>query len=594
MVLGALALLSVSRFYFTIDFESSKFNPESKLSFASLNTFDKPFRFYLHDVGREKRSIYTSEIFKILETHPWRTSLIDKASIAFVLLSDESNYPNYDRKGVGDEAVFTLHDACTYIQQLIDTKEKYRSMPHVVFYNHNRAHCDNVLNIPYSLAKPQPSVVAFVEYLFGKKETAFDPSTEIVMPPPEISPFSPRFDLNRPTFQRGSSRYWLTFKGAIERGYARQRVLDQIRPDINNKDIVFVSNGDHIFNYQNLLRNSTFTFLIDGDLPWSYRFLEVIKSGAIPVFVDADWDPLPFSQIIDWDKAGVRISLANIKHTVSILANLTDDLIRRKLEYLKYIVDTYLNSRKEQVDTMLILLSQLSLPGRYCLTASLFLEPMFFLSELDLLPRNIFVYIEKIWDPFEDRQYKYSLKRLRDLNPNWTLQIFTKISVKTFLTSVFENADWIESCSFDTLYHVFKFMILYHNGGIFHDLGTPVNIQLEDRIDMRNTKMVLLSDSSTKYSSSIIVSSKYNPLLWRVARRIVQTSVVLQSIDDLVAQEIGHSICCTESFTCPDLFSKSHFAAGGLFIEKDPEKMEPVNRFLWRGDAKNFKKEHFM
>lgn len=70
--------------------------------------------------------------------------------------------------------------------------------------------------------------------------------------------------------------------------------------------------------YSALLRNATFGLVPRGHSRFSYRFLEILDHGAVPVIISDGWR-LPFDDIIDWAGAAFRAFEGDAPHIVEAL-----------------------------------------------------------------------------------------------------------------------------------------------------------------------------------------------------------------------------------------------------------------------------------
>ncbi len=83
--------------------------------------------------------------------------------------------------------------------------------------------------------------------------------------------------------------------------------------------------------YSNLLDNSIFGIVAKGDALFSYRLLETISRGAIPLVVSDGW-VLPFDRTIDWNKCSLRFHQEAIDSIPYVVNNLEEDVILRMQE----------------------------------------------------------------------------------------------------------------------------------------------------------------------------------------------------------------------------------------------------------------------
>lgn len=75
--------------------------------------------------------------------------------------------------------------------------------------------------------------------------------------------------------------------------------------------------------YDGLLKNSMFAFVPRGDANFSYRLLEVMSFGCIPVILSDGW-VLPFDRILHWDTFSLSFSADAIPMIPDVLGSLSD------------------------------------------------------------------------------------------------------------------------------------------------------------------------------------------------------------------------------------------------------------------------------
>ncbi|XP_067929536.1 exostosin-1-like [Watersipora subatra] len=136
------------------------------------------------------------------------------------------------------------------------------------------------------------------------------------------------------------------------------------------------------YEFLDLLANSTFCLVPRGRRLGSFRFLEVLQYGCIPVLLSDNWE-LPFSEVIDWRKAAVwgdesllyqlPQSLRSMSYTrIASLQQQSQLLWTKYFSSLEKIVITTLQILKERVEkhNSLSLAAWNTHPGAYSLRPS--------------------------------------------------------------------------------------------------------------------------------------------------------------------------------------------------------------------------------
>ncbi|XP_063229981.1 exostosin-1 [Bacillus rossius redtenbacheri] len=179
------------------------------------------------------------------------------------------------------------------------------------------------------------------EYI--EDDLGFDPGMAILAKASmSVSHFRPGFDVSFPLFHKNhpekggepgfvttnnfpvSTKYLLAFKGKRYVYGIGSETRNSLYHLHNDKDIILVTTCHHgkswkamkdercdednaeydKYDYEVLLQNSTFCLVPRGRRVGSFRFLEVLQAGCIPVLLSNGW-VLPFSQVINWNKAVV-------------------------------------------------------------------------------------------------------------------------------------------------------------------------------------------------------------------------------------------------------------------------------------------------
>ncbi|XP_055088294.1 exostosin-1 [Periophthalmus magnuspinnatus] len=206
----------------------------------------------------------------------------------------------------------------------------------------------------------------------------------------DVVNFRPNFDISIPLFPKEhplkgeavgyvtlsdappSRKYLLVFKG--------KRYLTGIGSETRNA-LYHIHNGDDIillttckhgkdwerhkdtrcdrdnqqyskFDYQELLRNSSFCLVPRGRRLGSFRFLEALQAACIPVILSNGWE-LPFSEVIDWRKAAVIGDERLLLQVPSITRSVVRDRILALRQQTQFLWDAYFSSVAKIVLTTL-------------------------------------------------------------------------------------------------------------------------------------------------------------------------------------------------------------------------------------------------
>lgn len=136
--------------------------------------------------------------------------------------------------------------------------------------------------------------------------------------------------------------YLLTFAGNF-----RAQVRKQLRDFVHNdKDILFGNNKmteKMGIGFEELVLLSKFGAAPRGDNRFSYRFVEVMSGGAIPVLY-ADDLVLPFEEVIDWREIAVLIPENETNRTREILSAISDEERCRMRQKMMQVYERYIKS----------------------------------------------------------------------------------------------------------------------------------------------------------------------------------------------------------------------------------------------------------
>jgi hypothetical protein len=88
-------------------------------------------------------------------------------------------------------------------------------------------------------------------------------------------------------------------------------------------------------DYRDIMENADFAFIPRGDALFSYRLLEAMSFGCIPIILSDNW-VLPFHRLIDWSSCSLRPREDEVEGCVALLKRLSDaEILHRKRKVLE-------------------------------------------------------------------------------------------------------------------------------------------------------------------------------------------------------------------------------------------------------------------
>jgi hypothetical protein len=244
------------------------------------------------------------------------------------------------------------------LEQLFDKLQLQRGRQFLVYYdsgspgpvaytNQNRTDTGGY-DFPFEVYKDD----RFVWALASSLERFFRHGRDISLPTPWTE------NVRRYTANTGSQRtYFLTFKGnfATSRPFGDVRTRAAAILHAPERGVVVVdSKGDEgkKYDYEKLMFDTVFTLILRGDQPYSYRYTEVVCSGAVPVMVLSDgWVP-PFSSLHPFTEYGVEVTEEDMPTLVGKLRAMKPTEVERLRYAAKQFCMQHLITVHQQTDSM--------------------------------------------------------------------------------------------------------------------------------------------------------------------------------------------------------------------------------------------------
>jgi len=209
--------------------------------------------------------------------------------------------------------------------------------------------------------------------------------------------YRPHFDVSMPLFhpshpERGgapgyastyqfpvssSKKHFLAFKGKRYLYGIGSETRNSLHHLHNGKDVVAATTCKHGKNwkefkddrcdednkeydrwdYDDLLRNSTFCLVPRGRRLGSFRFIETLQAGCVPVLLSNGWK-LPFAEVIDWSQAVFQADERLLMQVPEMLRSVSQAKIFEMRQQTQLLWDQYLSSVEKIVLTTLEIIKE--------------------------------------------------------------------------------------------------------------------------------------------------------------------------------------------------------------------------------------------
>ncbi|KRY34907.1 Exostosin-1 [Trichinella spiralis] len=340
---------------------------------------DRPFKVYIYpDISNfdeeSKTSASYRKILQILRQSKYFTDDPDQACL-FVL-----SYDTLSRDSLSAEYVENMNAKI----KSLPTNLWNNGMNHLIFNLYSGTWPD------YDLTElgfePGQAILAKASFSTRHYRSHFDISLALfhdILPLRGLNATDvENVDLNWP---RSNWSYTLVFKGkryVFGIGSETRNALYHLH---NAKDIIMLTTCKHgkdwmknqdercsidndlydNWNYEELMANSKFCLVPRGRRLGSFRFLEALEKGCIPVILSNDW-VLPFSEVIDWDQAVVRGDERTLFQLPSLLRAYPESVILRMRQQARHLYRLYFASVEKIVYTTLQIVEERVQPWAAC------------------------------------------------------------------------------------------------------------------------------------------------------------------------------------------------------------------------------------
>lgn len=117
------------------------------------------------------------------------------------------------------------------------------------------------------------------------------------------------------------------------------------------------------WDFDDLLSNSTFCLVPRGRRLGSYRFIETLQAGCVPVLLSNGWR-LPFAEVIDWSQAALQADERLLLQVPDLLHSVPQSKVFAMRQQTQILWERYLSSVEKIVHTTLEIIRERVHPHR--------------------------------------------------------------------------------------------------------------------------------------------------------------------------------------------------------------------------------------
>lgn len=122
-------------------------------------------------------------------------------------------------------------------------------------------------------------------------------------------------------------------------------LVDKCSGESQHWDFLERCNGPTTYKYPHILQEGTFCLVIRGSRLGQTALYDAMKAGCIPVIV-ADGYVMPFSEVLDWNRASVTVREDDLDKVVKILQGYSVDRVLEMRQQVRHFFSRYLATMK--------------------------------------------------------------------------------------------------------------------------------------------------------------------------------------------------------------------------------------------------------